>query len=233
MLLRIASDLHTEFWGQNYSLINQVLPPLPEDPETVLLLAGDIGVGMTESLRYLEPLYDRFDEVVYVRGNHEYLDGADLDEDCPCTVSWNGVVHATLWTDLSRSPMDMVNARRMCEYSTGVFTPEGTHRVHQRTVAQLAELITPGGIVLTHHLPLFQSVTERFKTHPLTSCFASDLSRLIMETKPTLWVHGHTHDSVDYVYDQTRVICNPFGYLNQEVNPNYNPRLTLEIDYAP
>jgi hypothetical protein len=27
-----------------------------------------------------------------------------------------------------------------------------------------------------------------------------------------LWTHGHTHDSFDYTFNKTRIICNPAGY---------------------
>jgi len=31
-----------------------------------------------------------------------------------------------------------------------------------------------------------------------------------------LWVHGHTHDPYDYVIGETRVVCNPRGYIGYE-----------------
>jgi hypothetical protein len=28
---------------------------------------------------------------------------------------------------------------------------------------------------------------------------------------PALWIHGHTHDSFDYLVGPTRIVCNPKG----------------------
>jgi hypothetical protein len=31
-----------------------------------------------------------------------------------------------------------------------------------------------------------------------------------------LWTHGHTHELFDYMIGDTRVVCNPRGYINYE-----------------
>ena len=36
-----------------------------------------------------------------------------------------------------------------------------------------------------------------------------------------LWVHGHTHSSFDYNIHGTRVVCNPRGYEDHDLNPEY------------
>ena len=43
MFLRISSDLHSEFWDTP-EFIKKVIPPLDTDRETVLCLAGDVGL---------------------------------------------------------------------------------------------------------------------------------------------------------------------------------------------
>ncbi len=42
-----------------------------------------------------------------------------------------------------------------------------------------------------------------------------------MDAQPQLWVHGHTHASLDYRIGATRVVCNPFGYARDEENPHF------------
>ena len=67
MRCRILSDLHLEFYSFT-------IPPLAEDPQTVLVLAGDIGmVKKAEPLReFLVQASQQFQAVVYVLGNHEF-----------------------------------------------------------------------------------------------------------------------------------------------------------------
>ncbi len=50
-----------------------------------------------------------------------------------------------------------------------------------------------------------------------------------------LWIHGHMHASSDYTVAPegtlagTRVVCNPRGYAPKHLNPNFNPRLLIEV----
>ncbi|HLR13137.1 MAG TPA: metallophosphoesterase [Burkholderiaceae bacterium] len=64
------SDLHIEFHPF-------VIPPLPDDARTVLVLAGDIGVihRKDELHGFLQCAADQFRAVIYVMGNHEYYAG--------------------------------------------------------------------------------------------------------------------------------------------------------------
>jgi predicted phosphodiesterase len=52
----------------------------------------------------------------------------------------------------------------------------------------------------------------------------TDLSNKIIDHGPDLWVHGHTHKSFDYMLGKTRVIVNPFGYKDVEMNPKYSKK---------
>lgn len=85
-------------------------------------------------------------------------------------------------------------------------------------------------VVVTHHLPSFESVVDRYKNDLLSACFASNLDQLF--GKMDLWIHGHTHDSLDYIRNGTRVICNPRGYSQYEgdvENYSFDPKLVIEI----
>lgn len=82
-------------------------------------------------------------------------------------------------------------------------------------------------VVVTHHLPSMRSVPERFKNDKLSAAFASNLDDLA--AKADLWIHGHTHDSFDYMIGDCRVICNPRGYAPKETNPNFNPELLIDV----
>ena len=58
-----------------------------------------------------------------------------------------------------------------------------------------------------------------------------------------MWFHGHTHDTYDYMIDQTRILCNPKGYPMQRQslgipgqdtpaeNPNFNKEKIIEFTY--
>ena len=75
-------------------------------------------------------------------------------------------------------------------------------------------------VVVTHHAPSFESIHEKFRT-PSTwdynYAFASNHANLMIDNPEiVLWVHGHMHDPFDYTLGNTRVVCNPRGYIGYE-----------------
>lgn len=66
-------------------------------------------------------------------------------------------------------------------------------------------------IIVTHYLPSFKSVHRDYE-HDNNTGFATDLDRLVQESDAQHWFHGHTHRSMNYFINKTRVVCNPFGY---------------------
>lgn len=124
---------------------------------------------------------------------------------------------------------------RMQEASQAMFTPAASARqftCHASWLEKsLAEPFRGQTVVITHHAPSPRSIHPRFAGSPLNACFVSDAERLIDGKRVALWIHGHTHDSFDYVLNGTRVVCNPRGYATNGVseNPQFNPNLVLEL----
>jgi hypothetical protein len=87
-------------------------------------------------------------------------------------------------------------------------------------------------VVVTHHLPSFESVAPKYQDSKLSACFASKLDHLMSGEKVQLWIHGHTHDNFDYELNGTRVLCNPRGYYtasNGNENASFNPYLVADV----
>jgi hypothetical protein len=66
-------------------------------------------------------------------------------------------------------------------------------------------------VVISHHYPNVNSTAPRWAKNLLIAGFGSKLD-LQMLSKCKLWIHGHTHDSCDYLVgepkNQVRVVCN-------------------------
>jgi Icc-related predicted phosphoesterase len=100
------------------------------------------------------------------------------------------------------------------------FVPETACRMHQRSRLFIASALKADPIktvVVTYHLPHARSIPSRFQGDLLNAAYASDLSEVIEAGRPALWVHGHTHESCDYRVGDTRIVCNPRGYHDENI----------------
>ncbi len=165
----------------------------------------------------------------------------------------NGVrfLGATLWTDFAlygegRATLEQAmrdSAARMTDDHVirrwgGTLRLEDTREVHlaqrdwlQRALAGLttvAQRFAGPTVIVTHHAPSPTSIAPRFHGSILNASFASDL-RELMGPVVKLWVHGHMHNSLDYVERGTRVVCNPGGYVPFALNPQFDPGLVIEV----
>ena len=152
---------------------------------------------------------------------------------------------STLWTDLKLFGDDLkdecmlegnqsLNDFRLIDIGEWTLTTLDSLHLHRKSVAWLEsklkkEKFDGKTVVITHHLPSKDSVATRYRKELLSACFASNLDYLFGYS--TLWMHGHTHDSFDYVSKGTRVVCNPRGYhqYGSNENENFNPKLVIEI----
>ena len=118
------------------------------------------------------------------------------------------------------------------------FSTSDSIRLHEVSIAWLEQKLkqeefTGKTVVITHHLPSFDSVPDRYKHgtyNGINPAYASNLDHMLGSSH--LWIHGHTHDSFDYVKNGTRVICNPRGYVlpsHDHDNQEFNPQLIVEI----
>lgn len=71
--LRIISDVHCEFGALD-------LPVMEDESNQTLIIAGDLGLAAKEwtYLPFLQEWSDRFQDVIYVLGNHEFYDSSTV-----------------------------------------------------------------------------------------------------------------------------------------------------------
>lgn len=259
--IRIMSDVHNEF-----GLLD--LPFMDDEENTVLVLAGDIGVAVKPDtyLDFLTDLNTRFKRIVYIMGNHEHYRGkftltlSKIADACAhlkrVSVVNNEVVIVddvafvctTLWTDFDKgNQMSMWYAKNgMNDFKIIRIGPKGEpwrrkfaptdaflefgiakQFIFESTTSQ--QKLGNKVVVVTHHAPSHESSAPEWRNTDTAGAYASDLQSEIIEAKPNLFIHGHMHTSSDYFIGQTRVICNPRGYIGHSLNPTFDPRLCIEV----
>ena len=112
------------------------------------------------------------------------------------------------------------------------FSPERASQLHKHSV-QYIQTVIEGKfdekfVVVGHHAPSKQSTHPRYLSDTIMNGgYSSDLSEFIIDhPQIKVWTHGHTHDAYDYMVGDTRIVCNPRGYVGYEVNKN---RLEFEL----
>jgi len=88
-------------------------------------------------------------------------------------------------------------------------------------------------VVVTHHLPSRRLVSTRFWPKDGSDGanggfvgYCDDL--LAADSAPNLWIHGHTHDTIDTTLWKCRIVCNPAGYRGEWSSP-FNTFMTTEL----
>lgn len=236
--LQVVSDIHTEFHadaGREY------VTTLPNVGADALVVAGDFGTHKTFS-DAMHILCERFERIFFVAGNHEYYGSSftrttDIITEFACkhvNFSWlnntvefikgTKLVGTTLWYPASTSTMTLkhtINDFKMIEDADQTFVQAS------EAAAFLSSSVDDETVVVTHHLPSYESVSHRYRAMQCNCYFVHDMSSLIKVMQPKVWIHGHTHDSKDYILTDsvTRVVCNPFGYPNFPNTGFENPKL--------
>lgn len=255
MRIQYASDLHREF-GQE--------PLTPEDiVGDILVLAGDLVNRPVALTRYVDCLRKShfWGPIILVLGNHEFY-GHDwvtataeyraavggipdvyLLEDASVVLGGVRFLGATLWTDFFGGTQGPQAARALNDFQV---IRVGARTLHWHDVVQrhktsltwltqeLRATFDGPTVVVTHHAPSSRSNHPKYAASPISGGFYSNLDDLVLSTQPSLWIHGHTHDSFAYSLGTTPVVCNPFGYgVENAAGFDKNAVVTLAVAQSP
>lgn len=250
MKFQVLSDLHLEF-PDPFDVL-----PVAENLIIAGDITTFKKLNTGQSQRFLS-LIEPFKKVYYVPGNHEFYhsDLEDVYALLNCPSDKLRILHrrgenlfenmnifgCTLWTDYMYDSEMMkrcsayMNDNRLIRKNGLIATPQDLQAEHRLDLIALKHHLDmcrhnlEDTIVVTHHLPSYSSIDPRYKNSPINAAFASDLDYLIEEYRDVIriWIHGHTHSSLDYKLHDTRILCNPKGYGDE--NPNFNPLLTIEV----
>ncbi len=243
----VVSDLHVEFQrDEGKALISKL------SPADAIFIAGDLSIAEIVP-RVLPLLCKKYSHVFYVSGNHEYYHSAPKEVEVLRrkmqtkfdNLHWlenethelDGVkIHGTtLWFPYDQ--YNILHQNNMSDFSvigydTDPFIP-WVYDKNEEAVRFLQSSVGAGDIVITHHLPLRFSIHPDFENSILNCFYLCEMAGDILKNQsPSLWVHGHTHYSFDYRWGNTKVLCNPFGYMGSGVydgNESFDGNLLVEI----
>lgn len=164
-----------------------------------------------------------------------------LDADRVIRINDISVFGATLWTNFWHDPIAEIDASSFISDFRMIrgFNTTQCYLLNQDHVSYLKqtyEMVKGKKLIVTHFLPAYEAVSDRWKGQgkvesSLNKYFANRLDDWIEQLENTTWVFGHTHDHVDKMLGQTRLVANPKGYGNEQIPEHlkFNPFMTIEL----
>ena len=247
MKIQYVSDLHLEHEDMAFRVNKEA---------DVIVLAGDITNAnhLDKFENVMKSINGK--KTFYVFGNHEHYGNwienvpgiweryigtkyPNLTILKDTQEEYNGhlFVGGILWSsfDLYGTPKESMEHARMgisdfvaIRHGAGTLHPVTLIGWHNHTLSAIHKAVISAKlpvVVVTHFLPSEKSVSPRWGKNPINPYFASNCEYYMDGVK--LWIHGHTHECFDYNIKDTRIVCNPRGYGNE--NPKFSPYRIVEI----
>lgn len=173
------------------------------------------------------------------------IDNCYLLENTSVVIDDAKFVGGTLWTDYDRgNPLvkvaaagTMANDHTRIRYGVDYrkVRSDDLHWMHTRTKQYIFDNAVKDCagqkvVVVSHMAPSYNSIAMKYTTaynHDTNYYYYSDLEGDIIDSDISLWVHGHCHDTSDYMIGETRVVCNPRGYSGERTG--WDSELVIEV----
>jgi Icc-related predicted phosphoesterase len=247
VVIQTLSDIHTDLHADCGKTFLSYLDSRGVD---VLVIAGDFCSWLTDyhSRQVFEILSPKYPRILYVPGNHEYWEAGDvhemparfrkLEKEFPnVTVLDNHYTEiagyrflgGTMWYGEPPPPLIAMKLKWSDYKHTENFEP-WVYQQNAGFVQMVRNYARQGDIVISHHLPSYQSVHPRYTNDWSNHFYVTDMEEEIRALRPALWIHGHTHNAWDYKIEGTRVVCNPMGYPHERTSRReFQERLLITL----
>jgi DNA repair exonuclease SbcCD nuclease subunit len=252
MKIQYCSDLHLEF-RQNYQFIknNPIIPSAK-----ILVMAGDIlpFQMIDEFSDFFTELSDKFEQVYWVPGNHEYY-GEDINfrsnsfsekiksnllliNNQSVKINDVNLLFSTLWSKIDEENR-LVIQNTLTDFKAikdgkNLLEIEKFNQLHQNSIdfitTTLNQFKENKNIVISHHVPTFLNYPQEHRLSKVNQGFATELHDLISDSSIDYWIYGHHHSHVpEFEINDTQLINNQLGYVKFKKNKYYRNDAIVEI----
>lgn len=170
----------------------------------------------------LQNLCDKFNNVYFMNNKIKYLEEYQLY-----------FIGSTLWTEIPYDKyytIDNYNDFKKIYYeyenSKFILNPDYLNFLNSESIDFLTESINihknDNKIILTHHLPTYKIISEKYKNCGYNYFFANNLDDLIKNNNINIWLCGHSHTPNIINLDDTIIALNPIGYPNENYKVDFH-----------
>jgi len=182
--------------------------------------------------------YNLRDNVVLI--NNNFID-------IPTKEDYNILLYgATLWSNIN--PLEYVDvARDMNDYHCIMyddnvkFNPGLSIQEYLNTYSFLNNAKVPPYIknkhngkpykmvFVTHHGCHPKCIDDCYRSSKVNSAYSTDLTELITKKAPAVWIYGHTHQTKQFVVNDTVICENSLGYVNYDSTSHFIPDVCINV----
>lgn len=227
MKLLVTSDLHVDFGHTNKINFNT------KEKWDLLIIAGDIANKAKIVHKYMLGLNY---PLLWVAGNHDFWEVSSKER---LTMSQSQELFNQIPGFLNRTITEIQGQRFLgCTLWYPVYTLfkedwpdhqwipdwQSIQEEGKKDVQFLIDNLQEGDIVITHMLPSTEVINSKYSASHFNRFFVNDITSLIKERNPKLWISGHSHEQCVRYIGKTLYVRNPRGY------PNENNYLHVIVD---
>jgi predicted phosphodiesterase len=257
MKIQIASDMHLEF-PENRRWLRE--NPLEAKADLLILAGDTVPYACrTKADHFFDEISRAFQQVITIFGNHEFYRG-EINKAYPRyeenirenvvllnnkTYKFAGMnfVCSTLWTAIPLEKQteveEIMNDYRMIKKRSRFMElinldADETVFLYKKSLEYITKELdyyqNEPLVIITHHVPVFQTMPETYRTSLLRYGYGNDLKNYI-EDHPNirLWVHGHCHYPDMSRVGETIVVRNPLGYVSRRQQSSFKRDFIIEI----
>jgi len=248
MIVTPWADLHLHHGAFNY---------VPD--ANIILCSGDSGEGDVAVDMFKRLCLDHGKRIVMVLGNHDYYsshgfenlnlvqiidkwhefshqigDNFNFLDNSSCEIDGQRFVGTTLWShippDLERLAAHKLKDFEYIKINNGVLRPYHYNLLHREAVSFLEKELRAGDVALVHHAPSNFGAGKLYKSDPLSCCYYSNISGMLMDKALKALFYGHMHKTAHYMMGDLPIHSNPRGYAGQSgYNKEFDPNLQIKL----
>lgn len=248
MKILAISDLHLDF-SNNYNILST--EKYFNDKVDIILICGDTCTYKYKDKDTLNTffqmnIYSITDMVIEIYGNHCYW-GTDFEKNKQIfnhQKKWINNKHlilnndnyiykdinfigSTLWSEMiSFEEYDVYKRLNDYKYIKN-FGTKDSHILHENSINYIDKALKESNyrnIVLTHHSPSYQMVSDIHSSSNINSAYCSSDEKVIENNNIEYWFHGHLHNQKSINLFNTKVINNSFGYSMYNEHLGFNTK---------